>query len=337
MKLTSLKFIVVLMVVLAVSSKRVFKSATLNKVLTRLDAMADASAYCEDGRSGAPQGMWLKIDTNSINNGNSGFIVRNYYKSEAFTCKYMNKISNQDSRNRYFASYRDFSSYNGAYSDENSWTKMRQLIIYMKQGNYVFNIDKFLIQSSSISASELTSIVTKLHNRKNSYLTDYRNYRNKMSSIKVQAEQLTSLKAKNLNTKAALQAEVSNKRAEITITQETLKDLMAKAEASRLQIRNYDREINAKRNGKLKEEMDNLKAQVTGLDALEAQIADNEKKIQGIVPIDHSDLTASMTTLKEKLNLLKNTYLASDPKSMEFSTMIAHLEQMKDNIPQLLA
>ena len=334
--ISSLKFLVVLMVILAVFSKRVSRSTTLNKVSTRLDAMAESKASCFDGKWGSD--YWVYIDTNSIQNGNSGFIIKNYYKSESFNCKYMNRISDQDSKKRYFASFRDFSPYSGPISKEESWYLMRRLLIIMKNGiRYNFFIDKQFFGSDAINKEELKTVISKMQNRVNNYLTTFRTYKNKMATLKVNAEELTSLKKKNLNTKQALQAEVANKKAEITITQETLKDLNAKAEASKLQIRNYEKEINTKKNGSLREKTDNLKVYVQSLEALTAQIMDNENKIKGIVPIDKNDLTASITNLKAKLTALRETYLYSDPKYMQFSSLILNLDQVMDTIPQVIA
>lgn len=335
---TIIKSLVVLMVILSVFTRTVRRSKTLSKSKTSLDRMAEVKAYCGDGRANAPSGQWLYLDTNSIKSGNSGFIVKNYYKDQAFTCKWMNQISKQDSRNRYFASFRDFSVYRDAYGVENGWTSMRQFVFQMTGGvSYVFNIDKFLVRSSSISESELKSLVSTIDTNQGSYMTTFHNYRNNMRSLKVKAEELTDLKAKNLNTKEALQAEIANKKIQLAATQGVLKTLMDQAASSKLLIRNYEKQINQKKQEQLKPEMENLKVQVQGLEALDAQIKENNSKIQGIVPIDKNDLSESIADLRLKLSGLRALYLEADPKYTQFSTLIAHLDTQMDTIPSVIA
>merc|ERR1712032_907739 len=76
-----------------------------------------------------------------------------------------------------------------------------------------------------------------------------------------------------------------------------------------------------------------LKETIQNLNALTAQRADNLQKIAGIVPINSDDLAQSTNNLKAKLSTLQATYIESDPKSAEFSTLIAHLDTQMDTIP----
>lgn len=326
------------MVILSVFTKTVRRSKTLSKSKTSLDKMAETKAYCLDGSANAPSGIWLYLNTDTVQAGKSGFIVKNYYKGQSFNCKWMNAISQSDSRNRYFASYRDFSVYKDAYGNENSWTKMRQFVFQMAGGvSYVFNIDKFLISSSSISENELKNLVSTIDTNQNNYMTNFHKYRNGMSSLKVKAEELQALKAKNLDTTEKLQAEIANKKVELAVTQAKLKTLMDQADASKLLMRNYEKQINQKKQSELNPVMENLKVQVTALESLEAQIKANQSKIQGIVPIDKNDLAESTVALRTKLTALRALYLESDPKYTQFSTLITNLDSKMDTIPTVIA
>jgi len=336
--INSLKFIAILLVISSVFTKRISRSKTVSKVKTLLDKMAEVKSYCLDGTKSDPPGVWLYLDTDSVKGGKSGFIVKNYYKKESFNCKYMNPISDSDSRKRYFSSFRDFSMYNDAYGVENNWTKMRAFVFQMTGGvAYVFNIDKFLISSSSINDKELVALVKTIQTNKNSYMRTFHNYRNSMISLKGKAEALTELKALNLNTKEALQAEIEKKKKELAASQTNLKNLNTKAESLRFIIRDYEKQITIKKSSELDPKMENLKVQVQTLESLSSQIAENDKKIQGIIPIDQNDLAQSSVNLKAKLTDLRALYLSSDPKYALFTSVINSLATKMDEIPQVIA
>lgn len=334
----SLQFLVVLIVVLSVFTKRVKRSKTFSRSLssTMMEKMAEVKASCFDNSASATKDTWLYLNTDSIKEAKSGFQVKNYYKNAVFNCKYMNKISQQDSRNRYFVTYRDFSSYYGAESKENSWVYMRKMTIYMKSSvAYVFLIDKKVF-GDEINQKENEQLVKDLNTYRNSYLTNYRTYRDQMSKYKVNAEALAATKAQNIQTREQLNAAIAQKQTELATTKAALKNLEQQAEAARLAIRNYENTINQKRVSTLQPEEANLKGLVTALSAVEAQIADNDKKIKGIVPIDQDDLSQSMEKLKQKLNELKGIYLSSDPYSATLSTLIAHFDTQMNTIPSVI-
>merc|ERR1712100_932294 len=100
---------------------------------------------------------------------------------------------------------------------------------------------------------------------------------------------------------------------------------------------NYEKAINVKKTDVMEPAQQKLKETIQNLNALVAQRADNLQKINGIVPIDSDDLAQSTTNLKAKLATLQSTYIESDPKSAEFSTLIAHLDPQMDTIPTVIA
>lgn len=335
----NLKFLVLLLVILSVFTARVKRTKTQNKVATRLKAWANVKSNCyELNKSSKPtiENIWLLMDTQTMKTGSSGLIVKNYYSSESFNCAYMSSLGKSDGQNKYFFSYRDFSSYD-VYSKENNIFLMRQLKIPMKNNvYYIFNIDKGLF-SDDITDTELTSLVSLLKDNRNRYSTTYDKYVNQMRNYKIKAQALAATKAKNISTRQQLDSEIENKKAELILTQETLKDLNSKSSASSLQIRNLISEINKITADKLQPEMESLKGSVQTLDALTAQVADNNKKLLNIVKIDSNDLATSLIQLKEKLTALKATYLDSDPNSATLSSLIANFEVSEkfDSIPTL--
>merc|ERR1712070_203079 len=143
--------------------------------------------------------------------------------------------------------------------------------------------------------------------------------------------------SKNINSRQGLQTEINNKQLEISQTQSDLKALKAQAEALRQQIINYEKAINIKKTDVMDPAQQNLKETIQNLNALVAQRADNLQKISGIVPIDSDDLAQSTNNLKAKLSTLQATYIESDPKSAEFSTLIAHLDTQMNTIPTVIA
>jgi hypothetical protein len=319
--------------------KKVKRSKTASKVATRLAKMAEAKSYCYDynAQKYTISKRWLHINTDSANSGKSGFMISNYYKNESFDCPNLLRISDVNSRNQYFVAYRNFSSYNGPSKKDNNAFTMRQLMIYLKNSAMVFNIDKNVFSSDHINSSEATTMVNNLDSNKLSYLTNFRKYRNEMIDKRARAESLQSTQSKNINSRQALQTEINNKQLEITQTQSDLKNLKAQAEALRQQIINYEKAINVKKTDVMDPAQQKLKETIQNFNALVAQREDNLKKINGIVPIDSDDLAQSTTSLKAKLSTLQSTYIESDPKSAEFSTLIAHLDTQMDTIPTVIA
>merc|ERR1719362_1575464 len=336
--ITTLKFLVILIVALSVFTKKVKRSKTASKVATRLAKMAEAKSYCYDNNAGGftINKRWLHINTDSANSGLSGFMISNYYKGESFDCPSLIRISDVNSKNQYFVAYRNFSAYNGPAKKDNNIFTMRQLMVYMKMGAMIFNIDKGVF-SDDINSSEMTKIVNNLDSNKLSYLTNFRKYRNEMIDKRARAESLQSTQSKNINSRQGLQTEINNKQVEISTTQSALKDLKSQAEALRIQIINYERAINVKKTDVMDPAQQTLKETIQNLNALVAQRADNLKKISGIVPINSDDLAQSTNDLRAKLSSLQSTYIESDPKSAEFSTLIAHLDTQMDTIPTVIA
>lgn len=336
----NLKFLVVLLVILSVFTSKVKRTNTKNKARARLADMASVKSDCfEFGRSQSAtiSDIWLSLDTKSVKNGSSGLIVRNYYKSESFKCKFMTYLGLSDNKSKYFFSYRDFSNYDPS-GQNNGFFYMRQLKIVMKDRVvYSFNAEKNLMFSDDISESELGELATSIKNNKNTYLLKYSNFVNQMRELKAKAEDLASTKAKNIQTRGELNTEIENKKAELTLTQETLKDLKEKASASGLQVRNLESEINKLKNDQLNPAIDSLKGYVQTLTGLTSQVSENNKKLQNIIPIDQSDLVESITKLKAKLTAFKGTYLDSDPSFTTLSTLIANIDDSNlfDGIPSL--
>ena len=336
MKFTrNLKFVVLLLVILSVFAKRARRTTTANKVATKLEAQAEIKSSCWESGRWTVKNQWLLLDTQSANSQGSGFQVMTYSKNSPFNCRYMQSIGQSNSRNKYFISFRDFSTYD-SYSKNNAFYLMRRFMIKMKNNTtYNFLIDKGMF-SDDITQKELQTMTTNMNTNRNSYTTRYRNYYSDMIRIKVKAEELRNQKTKNIDNRHKLNSEIDNKKAELLITQETLRDLKLKSEASKLQIRNFESEINLKKVSTLDPAIQSLQESVTNMDALESQVTDNKQKISGVVAIDSNDLTQSLTQLKTKLTGYKGTYMASDPKSVQISTLIANIDTQMDNIPTIV-
>jgi hypothetical protein len=330
--ITSLKFLVLLIVALSVFTKKVKRSATATKSATRLDKMAFAYGYCDNIKN-----RYVNINTESANSGLSGFIVRNYYKNQSFDCTSIIRIADDSQKNQYFVAYRKFAAYSGPYKRENGWATMRQLVVpLVNNGMIVFNIDKHVF-SDTINESELSKMQSNLDTNKSSYSLKFRKYREEMIVKKTRAQDLTDIKASRITNRAELNAVIAKKNMELTTTKDALKSLNDQAEASRTQIRNFEKEINVKQSNTMDPAMQTLKETIQNFDALVSQKADNDKKIQGIIPIDSNDLVKSTMDLKSKLAALQALYIESDPKSGLFSTLIAHLDTQIDTIPTVIA
>jgi len=335
--ITSLKFLVLLIITLSVFTKKVTRSTTASTVLTKLDAMAEAKSYCYSGGQKKIDSRWLEINTSSANSGKSGLILRNYYKNQSFDCPNLKRISDSNNRKQYFVSFRKFSAYNGAYGKENNFYQMRQLMINMVNSSLIImNIDKKVF-SDDINEKELKKMVRNLTNNQNFYMTKFRKYRNELIDIKTKANTLKNTQLKRISTKEQLQSEIHKKGDEIIATIKKLKTMKDKAQAHEVQIREFEREINVKRTDILDPAMQQLKETMQSFDAYIAQKADNDKKINGIVPIDSNDLVKSNNDLRAKLVDLQKLYIISDPKSKEIGKLIKHLDTKIDTIPTVIA
>ena len=200
---------------------------------------------------------------------------------------------------------------------------------------YSFNVDKGLF-SSDISDSEMKALSVNVSNNKSNYLTNYGTYRNEMIRTKIKAEELRSQKSKNINSRAALANEIATKKAELQITMDTLKDLKARAEQSKLQIRNFQVEINQKNVMILNPQMSILKNAIRSMQSMKVQVEGNRAKISNIKLIDPNELNLNNMKLKSILTEFRGTFMESDPFKSKLSTLIAHLETEKNNIPTLL-
>ena len=210
--ITSLKFLVLLIVALSVFTKMVKRSSTASKVLTKIAANAEAESFCvEDGKLKI-DARWLLIDTYSANSGRSGVIVKNYYNNQSFNCRGFVQLANSGNKKQYFIPYRHFSQYNGPTSLENGWVYMRQLEIVLINSSYVYmNIDKKVF-TDDINETELKNMVTNLdHNQKN-FMTKFRQYREWMIYDSSRAHFLYDQQQKNISTKSDLQREITTKK-----------------------------------------------------------------------------------------------------------------------------
>ena len=329
--------LVILMVILNVFTKRVHRSKAASKLSSQLKKQAEVKSFCGDSKTdNFPEGMWLYLLTDSVSGGASGFKVKNYYKGESFTCKFMNQISSEDSRNRYFASFRDFSSWD-ATSTENGWTKMRHFQMWMKgEYRYQFLVDKNLF-SDDINESELISLIKQLNQNKDSYLSRFRTSKTKLSNKKIEADSKTEQKAKNIVDRAQLQQEVKEKNKKLIISQNAKIKFTTQSDASKLQIKTFESQIATIRTTKFSPLIESLRVQSLQLDSIEQEIAGNDKKLQGIVPIDQNDLSASKTKLLKKLNDLNALYLDADPKHTAIKDLIDNFDTKQDLIPNVIA
>merc|ERR1711957_710581 len=140
---------------------------------------------------------------------------------------------------------------------------------------------------------------------RNTYLTKYTTHKRKMQDTKVKAGELRKQKNRNINSRANLDKAIADTKAEMELSQATLRDLNASAEALRLQIRNYEQEINTVKNTKLAPAVQTLADNSRNMSALQQAV--NENKIQGIVKIDSNDLMASNQQLMAKLKGFRTT------------------------------
>jgi len=324
------------MVILSIFANRARRTTSMNKAGTKLAANANVQTKCIEWNvsKDIKYHQWLVLDTASANNEGSGIKVRNYYSSESFDCRYMQSIAKWDGKKRWFFSYRDMSSYSD--TTNGSWYQMRQLRVDMKNSvNYYFEIDKGLF-SSDMSESEANTMQSNISNNRNTYLTKYTTHKRKMQDTKVKAGELRKQKNRNINSRANLDKAIADTKAEMELSQATLRDLNASAEALRLQIRNYEQEINTVKNTKLAPAVQTLADNSRNMSALQQAVNDNKNKIQGIVKIDSNDLMASNQQLMAKLKGFRTTFLPSDPKSIALGNLIANLETKKDEIPQIV-
>jgi DNA repair exonuclease SbcCD ATPase subunit len=214
---------------------------------------------------------------------------------------------------------------------------MRQLQINMKDRvAYAFNVESGLIYED-ITDGELKSMGSNIKSNKSTYLTNYRKHHNDLITIKVRAEELRSQKNKNINTRAALNSEIANKKAELQITQDAIKDLKAQAEAAKLQIRNFESEINAKTVADLQPAEQALKNAVRSITGLQAQVTENKTKINNISLIDPNAIVTNYTRLAQLLTLFKNTYLSSDPYNVALTSFTKNLATRVDELPTIVA
>jgi DNA repair exonuclease SbcCD ATPase subunit len=214
---------------------------------------------------------------------------------------------------------------------------MRQLQINMKDRvAFVFNVESGLIYED-ITDGELKSMGSNIKSNKSTYLTNYRKHHNDLITIKVRAEELRSQKNKNIDTRAALNSEIANKKAELQITQDAIKDLKAQAEAAKLQIRNFESEINAKKVADLQPAEQALKNAVRSITGLQAQVTENKTKINNISLIDPNAIATNYFRLAQLLTQFKNTYLGSDPYNVALTSFTKNLATRVDELPTIVA
>jgi len=330
-----LKFLVIVLVLSSAISKRVKRSKTTSKSLYKvaLAAQADVKGMCYEWNREPSKRMtqWVVLDTESVKNGKSGIIMRNYYTKENFNCSGLVSISKRKSTNTFFLPYRNFSnSYEAAYAN-NGILYMRRLTVYTRYGAISMHVEKGMF-SSHISESEVKTLSAALNSNKDDYLKDVKNRRLMMDSTKVRAENLAWNKQQNINTQAQLDKALADKKTELNATKEAHKKLTAASEASKLLIREYKKQQQTLVNNDLKALNEDLQTNLTRLDALEQQQKENEDKIKGIKPIDHNDLAQSKTTLSTLLTSYANTFLESDPNSAILKDLIANLSTQMGTI-----
>lgn len=323
-----LKFLVIVLVLSSVIPKRVKRT----KNLYMMAKQAEGLTYCTTNNKSYKQ--WLNIYTDTILNAKSGFVLRNYYK-EDFNCPSLVRIDNRESRTTYFVPFRNFNTYRNSYVKENSMWKMRQLIVFLRYSTLTINFDKKVL-TDDVNEKENIKLNNELISRRDSYLTTYKNLRDKLSAIQVLAEDLTRTKQININTENELKAEITKREQEIVSLQKTVKKLKQDAETSKLTIRNLQKSEQSIANNEMKPAQNELDSLFNMMTALEDQLKENGKKIQGVVPIDQNDLAQSMTDLRKYLTLYQNTFLESDPHFLEISEVIANLDTKLGMIPTIL-
>ena len=149
--ITSLKFLVLLIVALSVFTKMVKRSSTASKVLTKIAANAEAESFCvEDGKLKI-DARWLLIDTYSANSGRSGVIVKNYYNNQSFNCRGFVQLANSGNKRQYFLPFRQFSPYTGPYSKENGSREMRSIDIPLMNSYFQMLIEKKRFRTDDIN------------------------------------------------------------------------------------------------------------------------------------------------------------------------------------------
>lgn len=298
-------------------------------------SQAEAKTYSYRWSDKNNESHWLNLYTDTMKNGKSGVIFRNYYSSQDFSkiCPDVEKITKRESQNTFFLTYRKVSSID---ADEKSWVYMRQLKMSLNKSYLTFNIDKKVF-TDDINDEELKSLKNKMINNKDDYLSDFRNYRNKLSALKQSAEDLERTRTLNLNTQADLEAARQAKQAELDQTKATLKALNTQAEASRLASRNLEKERQRLAQEELKPLLDQLESMEQGLKALQDKIKDNDAKIKGVVPIDQNDLADSKTSLRNTLVLFQNTFLQLDPRYTAIDTCVKGLPGTMSTVGSVIA
>jgi len=323
-----LKFLVIVLVLSLAIAKRVKKSrsTTLYEAATQLDKKSDVKTDCmEWGKNNNKVRFthWLVLYTDTVKNGKSGFVVRNYWSSQNFSCAGLLPIAKRDSQNTFFVPYRNLSNSNEAEVANGGLLYMRRLTVYLKTGYINMNVEKGLF--TDIELDEAKDLKNALTSNKDDYMRDVKNRRSMMGSNKVRAENLAWNKQQNINTQAQLDKALADKKTELAASQQMHKEMSAKAEQSRILIRGYKKEQQLLVNNDLKSLNEELQNNLIKMNALLQQQKDIDDRIKGIKPIDHNDLAESKVKLSTLLTTYANTFIESDPKSAELKDLIANL------------
>lgn len=334
---TILKIVIASLVILQIASATLKRYKSKSKAKTKGSDWASLKSYCYQYNINSNAGpmIWLKLNKKDILNGGSGIILEAYYSKETFSCPYVQRINNSsDSRARYFVPFFDMVS--GTTQDK-PWWAMRKFDIYMRNNVlYDLNINDGVFYDD-ISKDELEKIIPTVESNKQYFLNNCNYYKTQRQNARIKIDELTNLKAKNISTKEQLQAEIDSKTIKIADNQIKLKDMTSKADASKLQIRNYEVSINNKKNTELKPVTDDLQQQTNVLASLEIQIQNNKDKINGVIPVSQDNLNQSYTDLTNNLRMLQATYHQSDPKYNQIQNLLNDIYNKKNDIPNIIS
>ena len=330
------KILVILMVILNVFTKKVNRSKAASNLLSQLDDLALVATDCKknvDGPDPLLKELKQYLNTDSLKNGASGFKLIN--KSDKLACKYMTFIGTRYQKNHYFVSFRDFQNIDepieGFY-----FGNQRALQIYVKEG-YYYNFFTLDWVSAGIRKRELQDIIKNLIFNKSHYLSRFRTLKGKLQSIRIDAEDKTAQKNKNIHTRLQLKEEVTTKLAELALIKDALNDLTTKSDAVKLQIRNFGSEIDSIKIKKLNPLMDTLQVQLQQIDSIQKEIKQNNHKIAGIKHINQNDLSASITKLISKLKALNASYLEADPRHSAIKDIVDNFATKQMDLPNVIA
>lgn len=279
--------------------------------------------------------FWYLFDKTSFTSADSGLLFRMFYDSTANNRKFWTPVGKVRDQNAYFLCFRDFDMNQEITATE--YYNYYEMLIPMKdQVTIGFRTMKYPKRLRLWDIVQLKEKKNQLIKTISEYFTEFRNLKDKLISSRNNAAGLVELKKSNQVTLQELNIILENKKNEIAIEKENLKNLKEKRIDSMNSIRNIQMNINKIKSVELNPLRMKIENNVNVQNGLQDQIEYNLSKMNGLRKISKDDIQESIIQLKQKMIELQQTYLTSDPKWSQLEAIIGHIDITREKIPYVI-